>query len=439
MHAKDCGVISPMTYTHPIRHNLRRAMVTVVKPFPPARRRARQIINNYRSRIYRQIKKQTPTESKTIIFESFMGRSYSDSPRAIYLQMLQDERFDSYHFIWALREDRLDDVNAYPELQQAEIIQTGSPEYYRSYARAAIWISNSRLPSYLQPATNQKYIQTWHGTALKRLGYDIQHDGGNAMYTLADLRYKNDLDASRYYALVSPSPFMNKVYSSAFNLAKINPDCQIWETGYPRNDQLTNTSAKEVRTLKKKYNIPLNKKVILYTPTWRDNQHKSGQGYTYKNELDFDQLRQRIGDDYVILFRTHYFVVSQFNFAKYNGFVRNVSDVENINDLYLISDMLVTDYSSTFFDFAILRRPIIFFMFDLANYENNLHGFYLPLANLPGPITKTTKQLADAILNPPSIDRKYRQFIHTYCPHDDGSASRRVVDKIALTSKEDLG
>ena len=82
------------------------------------------------------------------------------------------------------------------------------------------------------------------------------------MYTLADLRYKNDLDASRYYAMVSPSPFMNKIYTSAFNLAKINPNCQIWETGYPRNDQLTNTSAEEVRILKQKYNIPFAREAV---------------------------------------------------------------------------------------------------------------------------------------------------------------------------------
>ena len=426
-----------MSIKRTIRHQARRALVSMVKPFPPARRRARQVINGSRSHVYQHIQRSTNVDRHTIIFESFMGRSYSDSPKAIYLHLLRDKRFAGYKFIWALRESRLDDVSIYPELQQAEIVHTGTPEYYQAYARAGIWISNSRLPAYLQPRDTQQYIQTWHGTALKRLGYDIKYDGGNAMYTQADLRFKNDQDACRYYAMISPSPFMDKVYRSAFNLPHINPDCQIWETGYPRNDRLAKHTQADIDRLKQKYDIPADKHVILYTPTWRDNQHKSGQGYTFQNELDFDRLLEKLGDDYIILFRAHYFIVNQFDFAKYGDAIRNVSDVEDINDLYLISDQLVTDYSSTFFDYAILRRPIIFFMFDLANYRDNLHGFYLPLADLPGTITETTDQLAETILNPPAVNKHYRQFVQTYCPHDDGLATSRVVNKIALINRED--
>ena len=420
-----------MSVWRSIKRQGRRTLIAIVKPFPPARRWARSTINNHRHRVYLSIKSKTPTEAKTIIFESFMGRSYSDSPRAIYKQMVSDKRFKEYHFIWALRENRLNDQQIYPELQHAQIVQTGTPDYYRAYTRAGLWISNSRLPAYLQPMKDQKYIQTWHGTALKKLGYDIRHDGGNAMYTLDELKIKNDLDACRYFAMISPSPFMTGVYKSAFNLKTVNPDCQIWETGYPRNDRLTNHTDKEIQRIKKSLNIPTSKKVILYTPTWRDNQHSAGRGgYTYDNQLDFDYLHRQLGDDYVILFRTHYFIANQLDLSQYDGFVYNVSDYEDINDLYIISDMLITDYSSTFFDYAILRRPIIFFMFDLANYRDNLHGFYLPLASLPGPITQTVAELTNTIKHPPKMDKKYRQFVKTYCPYDDGQASKRVVDKI---------
>ena len=428
-----------MSIKQTVKKQARRALIAVVKPFPPARWRARMLINNHRRRIYNKIKSQTPTEPRTIIFESFMGRSYSDSPKAVYEWILNDKRFSNYHFIWALRESRLSDNQLYPALTRAEIVQTGTPEYYRAYARAGIWVSNSRLPAYLQPADDQQYIQTWHGTALKRLGYDIKYDGGNAMYTQAELRRKNDLDARRYYSMVSPSPFMTKVYKSAFNLDQINPDCQIWETGLPRNDRLSTYTSNEVRRIKQSLGIPNGKKVILYTPTWRDNQHSAGVGYTYDNQLDFDYLHKQLGDDYVILYRTHYFIANQLDLSQYDDFVYNVSSYEDVNDLYIISDMLITDYSSTFFDYAILRRPIIFFMFDLANYRDNLHGFYLPLASLPGPITQTIVELANAIQHPPEVNKKYRQFVRTYCPYDDGRASQRLANKILDIKRDNKG
>ena len=147
----------------------------------------------------------------------------------------------------------------------------------------------------------------------------------------------------------------------------------------------------------------------------------------------------KLGDDYVILYRTHYFIANQLDLSQYDSFVYNVSSYEDVNDLYIISDMLVTDYSSTFFDYAILRRPIIFFMFDLANYRDNLHGFYLPLASLPGPITQTVAELAGAIQHPPDVDEKYEQFVRTYCPYDDGHASQRLANKILDIKRDNKG
>ena len=419
-----------MSIKRVVKKHIRKTLITVVKPFPPARRRARNLINEHRSRIYNKIRSSVKTQPRTIIFESFMGRSYSDSPKAIYQKIITDQRFDDYRLIWALREGRLEDAELYPELARAEIIHTGTPEYYKAYAEAGIWISNSRLPAYLKPARDQRYIQTWHGTALKRLGYDIEHNGGNAMYTRSDLRYKNDLDAVRYYSMVSPSPFMTKVYKSAFNLDQINPDCQIWETGYPRNDRLSNATSAEITKLKKKYGLPEDKKILLYAPTWRDNQHKAGKGYLFDNNLDFTFLREKLGDNYVILFRAHYFIANNFDFEKYAGFVRDVSKVEDINDLYLISDILITDYSSTFFDYAILKKPIIYYMYDLADYRDKLHGFYLSPDDLPGPITENMTDLVEAILKTPEVNSKYREFIKKYCPYDDGKASERLADKI---------
>ena len=180
--------------------------------------------------------------------------------------------------------------------------------------------------------------------------------------------------------------------------------------------------------------INKNKKVILYAPTFRDNQH-DGAGYVYDTHLDFRRLQQAIGDEYVVLFRAHYFVANQFDFDKYTGFVYDVSDLDDITPLYTISDLLITDYSSVFFDYANLSRPIIFYMYDLDEYAEGIRGFYIDINELPGPIIENEEELPAAIKEALSGDfspnEKYTMFNEKYNYLDDGNASRRVVE-IAL-------
>ena len=130
------------------------------------------------------------------------------------------------------------------------------------------------------------------------------------------------------------------------------------EIGYPRNDFLINHTQEDIRMIKEKLEIPEDKKVILYAPTWRDNQHEAGTGFTYDLNVNFDALRQELGDEYVILFRVHYLVASKFSFDDYEGFIYNVSNYDDINHLYLIADLLITDYSSVFFDFAYIKTSL---------------------------------------------------------------------------------
>ena len=179
--------------------------------------------------------------------------------------------------------------------------------------------------------------------------------------------------------------------------------------------------------------LPRDKKYILYAPTWRDNQHQAGIGYTYKTEVDFDKLKANLGDEYIILFRAHYLVANSFDFDKYKGFVYDVSKVNDINHLYVISDLLVTDYSSVFFDYANLKRPEIFYMYDLEAYGNEIRGFYIDLDELPGPIVQTEDELIKAIKNAEtdrSYDEKYKAFNDKFNYLDDGKAAQRVTEAI---------
>lgn len=149
--------------------------------------------------------------------------------------------------------------------------------------------------------------------------------------------------------------------------------------------------------------------------------------------LDFARLREQLGEDCVILFRAHYLVASHFDFAAYEGFVWDVSQYPDINDLYIVADLLITDYSSVFFDYANLKRPILFYMYDLAAYRDDIRGFYLSLDELPGPIVETEEALIQAIpqaLEREAYDEKYRRFHARFNGQDDGHASERVVKRL---------
>ena len=370
------------------------------------------------------------TDDKVILFEVFGGKNYTCSPKAIYEKMLKLDEFKDYKFIWAFT-----DINKHDVLKDKRtiIIKSGSKDYLKYLSTAKYWIVNSIIPQYVIKKKNQIYVQCWHGTPLKRLRYDIEVDGA-IMNTIKEIRKRNDEDAKRFDYFISSSAFSSEKFTSAFNLVKLGKKDIIIEEGYPRNDSLFNRSKKDIDKIKEKLNLPKDKKIILYPPTFRDNQYTSGMGYTYETVLDFDRLKEKLSKDYIILFRPHYFVANNFDFDKYKGFIYNVNDYDEINDLYLISDIIMTDYSSVFFDYANLKKPMIFYMYDLDLYKGKLRDFYISLDELPGPITKTQDELERAIKN---IDKefnkykdKYDRFNKKYNYLDDGDASYRVIKKI---------
>ena len=190
---------------------------------------------------------------------------------------------------------------------------------------------------------------------------------------------------------------------------------------------LTNYTEEDVLNIKKKLGIPLDKKVLLYAPTWRDNSYIT-KGYTFKLEVHFDKWQKILGDEYVIVFKPHYLIVNDFDIDQYQGFVYFVEANEDISNLYIIADALVTDYSSVFFDYAILKRPIYFYMYDLIHYRDELRGFYLDIYHdLPGDIIEDENQLLEEIKKGYDYQR-LDKFNQRFNNHEDGKASKRVVD-----------
>ncbi|WP_199186596.1 CDP-glycerol glycerophosphotransferase family protein, partial [Mammaliicoccus sciuri] len=325
---------------------------------------------------------------KTIIYESFNGKSFADSPRMLYFYL--SSALPEYKHIVVTDNQKLKEkLNA----SNIDTVEKYSKQYFKIYQKAKVWIANTRLTPQIEKKDEQLYIQTWHGTPLKKLAND-QTVISIPDVTLEEYLYEFNKETSRWDFLISPTETASERFKTAFNLKEE----QMLTLGYPRNDDLVQLNdEKYIKQLKQKYDIPSNKKVILYAPTWRDNDRTDVGKYNFKLKLDLDAFSKELSNEYVLLIRAHYLVSEHLNLEDYKN-VYDLSDANDINELFLMSDVLITDYSSVYFDYANLRRPILFFAYDKDEYANDIRGFYLPYeSDLPGPVFETSEALINFI------------------------------------------
>lgn len=365
--------------------------------------------------------RRLPVKKNWVLFESFGGKSYSDNCKYIYEYMLKNYGSE-YKYIWVMRDHNID-IPGNPI-----VIKPNAYKYLYYLARAKFLVFNSRQPIWYNKRKESVFIETWHGTPLKKLVFDME-DVHSASVTHKEDFYKV---SRKWDYLLSDNAFSTEVFEHAFLFEKD----KIVEYGYPRNDLLYASNAAEIAgKVKRKLGIPQEKKVILYAPTWRDDEYYSHGKYKFSLAIDIEQMKQTLGDEYVLLLRTHYFVVDQVDSLCGDGFVYNGSRYQDITELYLASDICVTDYSSVFFDYANLRRPILFFTYDLEKYREELHGFYIDMeTEVPGPLLQTNEELIQAIKHINDIEETYKEryntFYNRFCEIDDGHAAERVVEKL---------
>ena len=420
---------------------VRRIALGILRHMPKTRQLARRAYWKYRGRQYDSLSCSKETQGNVVLFESFMGRSYSCSPRAIYEALVANPTFDDYEIYWSVKPDCLNQFKANDGLSRAIVVEKGSKEYFDALARAKYWVTNSRSEEYVNPKPDQIYLQCWHGTPLKRLGHDIEIETTNALNTSRELATRYSVESSKWSYLVTPSPYTTECLLSAFGLGE-KWRSNILEVGYPRNDRvcLYANDAEYINEIKIRLGIPVDKKLLLYAPTWRDNEYKAGVGYVQDTLIDFDLLQSTISPEWAILFRPHYFIANEFDFSKYEGFVYDASKVSDINDLYLVADALMTDYSSVFFDYANTGRPLLFFWPDYEEYASDIRGFYLDPQDLPGPHCFTSEEVVKAILEIPEYEKQhgqsYLEFQQKFCPKDDGHSAERVVEAVFKNNQE---
>ena len=351
-----------------------------------------------------------------VMYESFAGNSASCNPLAICLAIIDAPAFAGWTHIWTLDNSSL----LPPSLQGRSnvIVVPKESQLYRRYLASAGWlINNNTFPGYFICRSDQKYLNTWHGTPLKTLGHDMQG------------RWLEHKNAARNFLqathLLSPNAHTSAVMLDSHGITGLYGG-QFMEGGYPRADLTVAASAAYQQTMRSLLQLDPCRPVVLYAPTWRGTL----------GSVDFDI--QRLQDDlaalhaagHQVLFRGH--SLAQDLIRSQAPHITLVPGEIDTSSLLSIVDVLITDYSSTFFEFISLRRPILYYAYDQEQYLSG-RGTYFALEEMPGQVCTTQAQLlaslqtTDHWMAEPSMQAKYDSACEKFCPHDDGQATARTV------------
>ncbi|MFE6667680.1 CDP-glycerol glycerophosphotransferase family protein [Streptomyces sp. NPDC057697] len=354
----------------------------------------------------------------TVLYSSFDGRQYSDSPRAVHEEVAR--RGAGLAHLWVVRD------------QQARIpadataVEHGSAAWHEALARSRYVVTNTQLPAWFERRDGQCVVQTWHGAPLKRIGLDL---AGGARADATDLATVEQR-ARQWSFLVSPNSFATPVLRRSFGYRG-----EILECGSPRNDLFHATDRTKVAAaVRERLALPEGKRVVLYAPTRREDQPPGDGGPALDLCLDLAAAERELGADTVLLVRRHPLVTGRLPESG-SGFVRDVSRHGDVGELLLISDALVTDYSSLMFDFARTGRPMLFHTHDLAHYRDTQRGFAFDFeARAPGPLIPGSAGLVEALRDPERATaghaQAYEAFRRDFCDLDDGHAAAAVVDRM---------
>jgi len=355
-----------------------------------------------------------------VYFESFHGKQFSDNPKAIYEYLTANKT--SLKLVWGV-------TKGYEGIFQKEKIphiQRFSLRWFFVMPRAKYWVINTRTPLWLSKTDTTTYIQTWHGTPLKRIGMDIEAVNIPG-YTKESYDAEFLKESARWDYLVSSSTYTTKHFKKAFGFKGT-----MIEKGFPRNDQLVqkNNQKQKINELKEKLGITSNQQVVLYAPTWRETDHKTSSGYEFSIDFPYNEFVNELSPNMVLLVRMHYLVAQTFDFSQWENDIINVSVGFDMSDLMLISDILITDYSSCMFDFSLTNRPMLFYVPDAREYEDDIRGFYEPINSLlPGPIVETPRDLLQALkqIELKTDEQKYQQFKEMFCNDETGYSAQAVA------------
>ena len=358
----------------------------------------------------------------TVLYESFAGNGALDNPEAIFRELLRAPERQQLRHVWVL--DRHAGAPFRAEFRgdhRVRFVRYRSARYFAALARSQYLINNATFPPEFQKREGQTYLNTWHGTPLKTMGYDMPDGAAQSANTL-----RNFVSAD---VLLAQNPTMTRMYRESYKLDGIFRG-RILETGYPRTDRQT-ISASERETAHaalRSAGIALDgRTLIVYAPTWKGSSFTSPRDDAEAMVAVVDAMQQRLGDKFVVVLKAHQAV---HRMVADHGAGRLIPNDLPTNVVLGLTDVLVTDYSSIFFDFLSTGRPIVFFTPDEDDYAEERGTS--ELGQLPGRVTRTLDELAAAVLADPDpvIVERAEQWRREFTPADDGNASGRVVDAV---------
>ncbi|ELV1072370.1 CDP-glycerol glycerophosphotransferase family protein [Campylobacter coli] len=363
----------------------------------------------YQKCIYTEFYESEKVIDTFILYQSHTARNMSCNPYAIFKYLLQHSDFKNYIHIWAVND--IESVpKKYKKLKNVVLVKPGSVLYLKYLACAKYLINSGSFFRFFIRKKEQKYLATWHGTPLKFLGKDIKR--GFLDY---EVTQKDFLQSTH---IIAPNKHTASVLIDRYDIEGIYSG-MVYESGYPRIDTTINITDAEKKLIKKQLGIKEDKKIILYAPTYRNSFEKA--------DLNFEQVRKDIeilqeSTDYTVLYRGHYTTEQNTN-------ILSVSREIDTNELLSIVDVLITDYSSIFFDFMVLERPIIFYAYDYEQYKNE-HGLYFDYIKLECQNCTNITEVVGKLNNPVKLKQCIirSDIAQNFISYEDGNATKRVVD-----------
>ena len=352
-----------------------------------------------------------PIKRTNILFIGYYGSQYGCSPK--YLSQYFSKNDKNIKITWAFTQPQKYNIeNIYP-------IRYYSLRYFYELATSKVIISNYRLPEYFKKRNNQLYIQTWHSSLRLKM---IENDTVN---TLPESYVKMaKYDSSQIDLLLSGCKFSSEIFKRAFWY-----NGEIFECGTPRCDILFDQNENNIKTIKNKIGLKSDDKILLYAPTFRKGNNLSAYDIDFKRVLN--ELNQQ--ENWKVLIRLHPHLQDySAELVKNNDSVIDVTKYDDIQELLLISDLLISDYSSLMFDFAITKKPCVLYTSDLEEYLKKDRNLYFNIYELPFPICQDNNELVETIK---SFDiEKYiialNKFNLKIGSFEDGNASKRVYEKV---------
>ncbi len=382
---------------------------------------------------YGEYVKEYAVKDKTILYEAFGGRGMICNPYAIFEYLLEQEEYQDYTHIWVIddfEENRLQ-IAKYEKYPNVRFVKYKTKEYCKALAVTKYLINNVSFPSYFLKREEQVYLNTWHGTPLKNMGFDIPGANitqGNTARNLLSADY-----------LISSSPYMTQTaYKNSYKLQDLY-EGTILEEGFPRNDRFFDQDREEIFQKFQQYGVDVkeDKKIILYAPTWRGEEYSKPDTSLKEIHEILHKIEEKVDlNKYQILVKLHQSVYHYMNENKVEmdeekkKFIPASMDT---NEILAVTDVLISDYSSIFYDFLITGRPILFYTPDIHEFEQ-YRGLYFTQENLPGPAASDLEQLGTLLEDISGAVKPYQEIYQKareqICPNDDGNVCQRVTDAV---------